>query len=156
MLGVFVSFDRFLLQWYNKDIGSSKMWKKTKKFFNIVRYFLTDEDNLVLHLLKMKAYECMDDCYKLEVRQTEELEDLVFHINAYLSVPEALVELSYPEFRNVKVKDIIKKYKKKKTSIAEIKRYGDFLVDIETQRAVERDCIFDHAKSLPFGFSLQM
>lgn len=132
------------------------MLKRARKFFSIVKYFFTDEDNLVLHLLKMKAYECMDDCYKLEVSKTEELEDLVFHINSYLSIPEALVELSYPEFRNVRVKDVIKKYKRKETSIAEIKKYGDFLVDIETQRAVERDCIFDHAKSLPFGFSLQM
>jgi hypothetical protein len=39
-------------------------------------------------------------------------------------------------------------------SLKEIEKYGDFLIDIETHRAVERDIIFDHAKALPFGFSL--
>ena len=130
------------------------MWKKIKKFFNILKYYFTDEDNLLLYLLKMKAYECMDDCYKLNVKRTEELEDLVFHIDSYLSIPEALVATSYPDFHGIRVRDIIERYKKHRVSIDEVKRYGDFLIDIELHRNIERDCIFDHAKALPFGFTL--
>lgn len=130
------------------------MFRKIKKFFNIVKYFFIDEDDLLLYLLKMKAYECMHDCYKLEVRRTEELEDLIFHVDSYISIPQALAELSYPEFRNTNVRDIIRRYKTGKVSLDEIKRYGDFLIDVEIQRNIERDFIFDHAKVLPFGFTL--
>lgn len=130
------------------------MLRKIKKLWSIIKYFFEDEDTLLMYLLKTKAYECMNDCYKLDVRRTEELEDLVFHIDAYLSIPEALVAINYPEFKNTKVKDIINRYKKNRVSIDEVKRYGDFLIDIEIHRNIERDCIFDHAKVLPFGFTL--
>ena len=129
------------------------MFRKIKKLWGIVRYFFEDEDTLLLYLLKVKAYECMNDCCRLEVSSTEELEDLVLHINSYLEVPTALVETKYPDFRGTSIQDVIKKFKGKKMSIREINTYGDFLVDVETQRAVERDIIFDHAKCLPFGFS---
>lgn len=130
------------------------MLRKIKKLWSIIKYFFEDEDTLFLHLLKMKAFECMNDCYRLEVRRTEELEDLVFHINTYLEIPTALVETKYPDFKGISIQDTIRKFKDNKMSLEEIEEYGDFLVDIETQRAVERDIIFDHAKTLPFGFSL--
>ena len=130
------------------------MFKKIKKFFTIVKYYFTDEDNLFMYLLKAKAFECMNDCYKLDVSRTEELEDLVFHIDAYLSIPEALISINYPEFKNVKVRDIIKRYKSHNITLDEVKKYGNFLIDIEVQRNIERDFIFEHAKCLPFGFHL--
>ena len=102
----------------------------------------------------MKAEECTADCVRLDVRNTEELEDLIFHVNAYLRIPQGLIATKYPSMANTSVRNVIKKFKNNRMSLKEIERYGDFLVDVETQRAVERDIIFDHAKTLPFGFSL--
>lgn len=131
------------------------MWKRFKRLLEILKFYFSDGDNLFLYLLKAKAYDCLEDCTVLGVEATEELEDLIFHINSYLAVPHDLIETKYPEFKNLKVLDIIKKYKKHQTSIQEIKKYGDFLVDVEMQRHVERDFIFEHAKILPFGFTLR-
>ena len=71
-----------------------------------------------------------------------------------LDIPKFLEETEYPEFKGLSLKDIIKGYKAKKLSLKEINKYGKFLVDIEKQRAVERDFIFEHAKILTFGFKL--
>lgn len=131
-----------------------EMLQKVKNLWSIIKYFFEDEDTLFLHLLKMKAYKSLEDCKRLEVSCTEELEDLIFHINIYMEVPSALIETKYPDFKGLSIQKVIKKFKEDKMSLKEIQDYGDFLVDIETQRAVERDIIFDHAKSLPFGFSL--
>lgn len=130
------------------------MFRKIKKLCSIIKYYFEDEDTLFLYLLKAKALECMNDCKRLEVSSTEELEDLIFHIDTYISIPCTLVETKYPAFGNTSVQDVIKRFKNDRMSIKDIEKYGDFLIDIETHRAVERDCIFDHAKKLPFGFSL--
>ena len=131
-----------------------EMLRKIKKLYEIIKYYFEDEDTLFLYLLKMKAYECMNDCGKLDVSNTEELEDLIFHINTYIDIPKTLVATKYPDFKNASVQGVIKRFKNNEMSIREIEKYGDFLIDIETHRAVERDLIFDHAKVLPFGFSL--
>lgn len=130
------------------------MLKRFIKLLGIIRYFFEDEDTLTLYLLEKKAQECMRDCEKLSISNIEELEDLVFHIRTYLEIPRALVETKYPQFRNVSVQKIIKKFKQDKTTPKEIEKYGDFLIEVETHRSLERDIIFDHAKFLPFGFSL--
>lgn len=130
------------------------MFEKTKRLLGIIKYFYKDEDTLFLYLLEKKALESMEDCAKLEVSTTEELEDLLFHINIYKEVPFALTETKYPKFKGLDVQDIIRKFKKDEMTLKEIEDYGDYLVEVETQRAVERDIIFDHAKVLPFGFSL--
>lgn len=130
------------------------MLRKIKKLWNIIKYFFEDEDMLFMYLLELKALECTKDCYNLEIRSTEELEDLLFHIKTYKEIPQTLIETKYFNFKNTSVKDIIRKFKEDKISLEEIERYGDFLIDVETGRAVERDLIFDHAKKLPFGFSL--
>lgn len=129
------------------------MLRKIKKLCSIIKYYFEDEDMLFLYLLKAKAGECMNDCYKLEVSNIEELEDLIFHINTYVEIPKVLVEIKYPTFNNVSIQNVIRRFKENKLSIKEIEEYGDFLIDIETHRAVERDIIFDHAKKLPFGFT---
>jgi hypothetical protein len=57
----------------------------------------------------------------------------------------------------MKVMDIptvVQKYKAGKMNVAEVERFADFLADIEKQRAVERDIIFEYAKVLSFGFKL--
>ena len=111
-----------------------------------------DGDNLLLHLMEIKAHESLEVCSKLKVRNTEELEDLLFHIRTYTEIPLALAELKYPEFRGVNIKKMLKEYRGKKLKSEIAKRYSSFIIDIEKQRAVERDFIFEHAKVLSFGF----
>lgn len=131
------------------------MFKKIRKLIGILKRFFKDEDDLFLYLLELKAYECLRDCFKLDISDTEELEDLIFHIKAYRELPESIMELKYPEFKGLLLaKDIVQRYKEKKMSLVEVSLYGDYLIELERERALERDCIFDHAKVLTFGFKL--
>ena len=130
------------------------MLRKVKKFFKLLWLFLKDEENLFLHLMEDKARECLKECEALEVDYTEELEDLIFHIKSYLELPEVTLKLKYPELEYKNVNRIIKDYKKGKLTLEEVDIYADFLVELEVQRAVERDIIFEHAKTLSFGFEL--
>ena len=130
------------------------MLRKIKKLCTLIKYFFVDEDSLFLYLLEQKAYECLKDCYKLDIGFTEELEDLIFHIKTYREIPTALAEIKYPQFVGISVQDVIKKYKSKRLDMKQVDMYGHYLVEIEEQRALERDLIFDHAKILTFGFKL--
>lgn len=130
------------------------MLGKVKKFFQVVYYYFTDSDNLLLHLMEIKAHEILKRCFKLSVRNTEELEDLIFHIRTYLEIPRILLFTRYPEFKglDINTKSLLKRYKEKKLSAVEISLYEEYFLDVEKQRAVERDFIFESAKVLSFGF----
>ena len=130
------------------------MLKKLKKLWVIVRFFFEDEKNLFLHLMEMKVQECLRDCEKLSVGEVEELEDMLFHIKSYYDIPKVIAELKYPQFKDVTIREISSSYKKGERDLREAEEYADYLVDVETQRAVEREFIFEHAKILSFGFEL--
>ena len=130
------------------------MIKKIKRLCGLLACFFRDEDELFFKLMEFKAYRCLDECYKLEIRQTEELEDLIFHIKTYNEIPDIVAETGYPNLKGKKIVDVVRAYKKKKLSIEEVKKYGEYLMEVEEMRAVERDFIFDYAKVLTFGFSL--
>ena len=132
------------------------MLRKVKKLWAILKYFFTDEDNLLLHLLEMKAYETLDDCFTMEVGITEEIEDLIFHIQSYYEIPDSVAATSYPDLLGMNIEEVLKKLECGKTNanIKETLRLADFLGDVEKQRAVERDMIFEHAKALTFDFKL--
>ena len=130
------------------------MFKEIKRLWDLLACFFRDEDELFFKLMEIKAYRCLDECYKLEIRHTEELEDLIFHIKTYKEIPDIVAETGYPELKGKKIKDIVRAYKKKKLPLEEVSRYGDYLLEIEEMRAVERDFIFNYAKVLTFGFTL--
>ena len=130
------------------------MFKKIKKLYWIIKYFFEDEDNLLLHLMEMKAHETLKDCYTLEVSTTEEIEDLIFHIRTYYDIPESVAETKFPGMEEVDIPWLMKTYKAGGLDIGDIMVYADYLGEVETQRALERDIIFDHAKNLAFGFRL--
>lgn len=130
------------------------MIKKIKRLLRLIWYYFTDDEFLFFHLMRWKACDCLDDCFKLDVRSTEELEDLILHLDIYKELPTALTELEYPQFKQMNIKDLIEDYKKGKKSIKDVDDFSNFLVDLETQRAIERDIIFDLAKSLTFGFKM--
>jgi hypothetical protein len=104
--------------------------------------------------MEIKAYESLNDCLTLEVSMTEEIEDLIFHIRTYYDIPESIAETHYPEMIDVNIPSLIKEYKSGKLDMREVMIFADYLGEVETQRALERDIIFDHAKTLAFGFKL--
>lgn len=127
------------------------MFKKVYNLCRLIYFYCTDEENLVLHILEYKALEYMKSCALLEVSDTEELEDLLFHIKTYYDIPVAVKETRYPNMKMLNLKDVCK------GNIDDLKETDEFmsyLEDVETQRAVERSFIFEHAKNLPFGFDL--
>ena len=130
------------------------MLRKIKKLFIIIKYFFEDEDNLLLHLIEIKAYETLKDCVSLEVSTTEEIEDLIFHIKTYYDIPSTIASTKYPDLKDVNIPQVMKAYKKGNMEWKDILKFADFLEDVETQRAVERDLIFEEAKILSFGFKL--
>lgn len=130
------------------------MLRKIKKLLAILKYFFQDEDNLLLHLMEMKAYESLEDCATMEISTTEELEDLIFHIRSYYDIPLYLAETKYPKLKSLNAQEIVKNYKDEKINEEDVMEFAEFLADVEKQRAVERDIIFEHAKILTFGFRL--
>ena len=136
------------------DLERVYMFRKIKKLCSIIKYFFEDEDNLLLHLMEIKAYESLEDCVTLEVRMTEEIEDLIFHIKTYYDIPESIAETRYPEMKDIDIPWLIKEYKSGKLDMRDVMRFADYMGEVETQRALERDIIFDHAKNLAFGFKL--
>lgn len=130
------------------------MLRKIKKLWAIVKYFFEDEDNLLLHLMEMKANETLEDCVLLEVSTTEEIEDFIFHVRTYYDIPETVASTKYPNLKGTNIPHMMKLYKKGKMNSNEVMLFADFLEDVEKQRAVERDLIFEHAKILSFGFEL--
>lgn len=128
------------------------MLGKVKKLFKVIYYFFVDNDNLLLYLMQIKAYEILNKCQRLSIGNTEELEDLIFHIKTYLEIPQALIEFKYIEFRDINIKKVLKKYKKKKLGKEETIKFTDYILEVEKQRAIERDFIFESAKVLNFGF----
>ena len=125
-----------------------------KQLWTILKYFFQDRDSLLLHLMEMKAYELLNDCGMIEVGATEEIEDLIFHIKSYYDIPENIVNTKYPDLKGMDVKYVLREFNNGNLHADDILRFADFFVDVEKQRAVERDIIFDHAKALSFGFYL--
>ena len=98
--------------------------------------------------------ETVEDCARMEVDMTEEVEDLIFHIRSYYDIPFNIAATSYPDLEGTSIKRIIKGYDKGKASMEDVMLFADYLEDVEKQRAVERDIIFEYAKILAFGFKL--
>ena len=130
------------------------MFKRVKKLLSIIKYYFEDEDNLLLHLMELKALETLETCYNLDVRMTEEIEDFIFHIKTYYDIPEAVALTKYPDLRDMDIPTMMKKYKKGELDMADMLRFADYLEEVEEHRAVERDIIFEEAKMLSFGFKL--
>lgn len=130
------------------------MFKKIKKLWDIIKYYFKDEDNLLLHLMELKAQEILNSCYELNVGKTEDIENLIFHIRSYYDILENSFSIYYPELKNINISKVIKMYRKNKLNVSNISKFVDFLEDVEKQRAVERDIIFEYAKVLSFGFKL--
>lgn len=112
-----------------------------------------------LKILEYDIQEYINTCKDLGTEQTEELQDVLFHIHSYLEIPETVRVTMYP--------DIPKQVRicKHKNGISIAgwhtpwsllpklipNRYLEYLEEVEKQRAVERFYILESLKNFPFG-----
>lgn len=127
------------------------MFRKIRKVLSVIKYYWQDEETAVLHLLEDQALKYLDNCFELEIKNTEQIEDLIFHIRSYYEIPKVVKTLEFPDLKEINIKHLLKHGTKDK-KVAE--QYIQYMTQVEKQRAVERDFIFEHAKTLPFGFKL--
>lgn len=134
------------------------MKRLSKKIFRvilIIHAYLFKNECAFLRIVEQEALDYLDSCRETNIRNTEEIEDLVFHIRAYFEIPTTL--------RNTMFSDIPKgiKFQVKKDLLFLsqryknlMKRYVEYLTEVEKQRAVERLCILECMKSFPFSMAL--
>lgn len=90
--------------------------------------------NFTLFLIRAEAVEYLRTFDKIGVGWTEDIQDLIFHIDSYLDLPNMLRKTTYEEY--------LKKGEK----------FEEYFHDLEKLRAVEREYIFELMKRLPIGF----
>ena len=129
------------------------MFKKIWNFLKIAYYFFTDsEDNLIFHIMEDKAKRTLRSCKTLEVSEIEELENLAFHIKTYYDIPRAVKETNFPNVKELNLKKLLEGDIK---DLEEVDEFMSYINEVEIQRSVQRDIVFDYAKALPFGFQIE-
>lgn len=116
-----------------------KVFGKFVKILKVLWWCLIDDENLILHLMEEKALKILKDCREMEINDVEELEDFIFHINTYYEIPFMVKEMRFPDWE---LDELPPDY------------LASYIEEVETQRAVERDFIFEHAKVLSLGFDI--
>lgn len=127
------------------------MFQKIRELWSILKFFIMDNENLLFHLMEVRAHAILRECSNIGVDSVEEIEDLLFHIKLYYEIPEAVAETRYTKFRGIKYKDLLNST----DDGINTQEITDYIIEVETQRALERELIFEHAKSLDtLGFVL--
>ena len=112
------------------------MWKRIVKVCRLIKYILINPKYLILYLIKTEAQEHLKTFYKMGVGNVEDIEDLIYHIDSYIEIPKVLQATTYAEY------------------LKNGEKLDEYIEDLETYRAVERDYIFEALKRLPIGFQL--
>ena len=125
------SFDTFLHVCYN-----SLMLKRARRLLRIVKYAVAQPKCFILYLIKAEALEHLKVFNKIGIGSTEEIQDLIYHIDSYIDLPHMLRETVYEEY------------------LKNGEKLDEYFEELEKARAVERDYIFELMKKLPIGFEL--
>ena len=112
------------------------MKKRLVKLFRIIKYAIISPKYLLLYLMRAEAEDYLDTFHKMGIGCVEEVEDLIYHIDSYIELPKIL--------QNTKYVDYLKNGEK----------LDEYIEDLETYRAVEREYIFEALKKLSIGFQL--
>ena len=124
-----IPFDTFVYNCYNKD-----MKRECKKLFRLIKCALFNSKYFLLNLIKEEALDHLSTFNKCGVGSTEDIQDLIYHIDSYIELPNILRKTVYePYLKNGE-------------------KLEEYFQDLETHRAVERDYIFELMKRLPIGF----
>lgn len=89
-------------------------------------------------LLKLEVEDYLKYHCDIGTRRIEELQDLLFHINSYIEIPETVKVTMFPSLPE----DAFNTFPLK---------YAEYLEEVEKQRAVERFYIIDSLKYFPFN-----
>ena len=116
-----------------------RVLSKFLKLMKLIGWYIADSENFLLHVIEEKALDTMENCEGLGIDKVEELQDLLFHIDSYYEIPWVVKETKFPD---VELEEL------------SAKEFFEFLTEVETQRAIERDFIFEHVKVLPIGFEI--
>lgn len=112
------------------------MLKRLRRLLRIIKYALFYRKNFTLYLIRAEAEEYLKVFKKLGVGSTEDIEDLIYHIDSYIDLPNMLRTTVYEPY------------------LKKGERFEEYFHELETHRAVERDYIFEIMKKLPIGFEL--
>ena len=100
-------------------------------------YAVTQRKYFLLYLIREEAKDYLGTFNKIGVGSTEDIQDLIYHIDSYLNLPKMLQNTVY------------------KGQLENGEKFEEYFKDLETHRAVERDYIFELLKRLPIGFEFQ-
>lgn len=111
--------------------------KRVKKLWKLIKCILFKNNKyFLLNIIKEEALEHLKTFNKVGVGSTEDIQDLIYHIDSYIDLPNMLRRTIYEPY--------LKKGEK----------LDVYFKDLETHRAVEREYIFELMKTLPIGFQL--
>lgn len=129
-----------------------KFIKKIQRIFLIIKAYLFRNECAFLRIVENEALDYLESCEKLEVKNTEDVQDLLFHIRSYFDIPLALRTTMFSDIPiGFRLKLKMNKWVKVSGDSSVINRYIEYLTEIEKQRAVERTCILDCMKNVPFS-----
>ena len=112
------------------------MKRTIKKILKLLKYAVTKRKYFLLYLIREEALEHLNTFNKIGVGYTEDIQDLIYHIDSYINLPQILQNTTYKGY------------------LEKGEMFEEYFQDLETHRAVERDYIFELMKHLPIGFQL--
>lgn len=133
--------------------------KRLPRLIKLLQSYLMKDENALLILIEDEAKYVLKRYEEMGICNVEEIEDLLFHINSYSEIPQVVRDTEFPDIKEARFifeKGCLKAVELggEKPSAAEIERYILYTEEVEKQRAVERDFIFEKVKNLPLGFLL--
>lgn len=142
---------------YNKNM--ERILRKLFKLPKLLKCYFSKDRNALLALLEDEAQKLLKQYGEMGVCNIEGIEDLLFHIRTYHEIPEMLRATEFPMLKNIKFffenGDIgVFRLGHKRPTVEELEEYIKYIEEVERQRAVERDFIFEKAKELPLEFCL--
>lgn len=134
-----------------------RIFKKLLKLPRLIKCYLSTNKSSLLLLIEEEAKDLLKQYGSIGTCNTEGIEDLLFHIRTYNEIPEIVKQTEFSTLGNLEVvyrNGSLKVFKNGNTvpTSKEIELYVKYLEEIEKQRAVERDFIFEKVKELPLGF----
>ena len=110
------------------------MKRECKKFFRLLKCALFNSKYFLLNVIKEEALSHLETFNKVGVGSTEDIQDLIYHIDSYIELPQILQSTTYKGY------------------LEKGEKLDEYFEDLETHRAVERDYICELMKNLPIGF----
>ena len=110
------------------------MKRKAKKLFRLLKCALFNSRYFLLNVIKEEALDHLKTFNKVGVGSTEDIQDLIYHIDSYIDLPNMLRRTIYEPY------------------LQKGEKLDLYMKELETHRAVEREYIFELMKTLPIGF----